>query len=131
MKKLALLVFLLIPTIAESQTVINPTRAQFNPSADHNTVENGVTIVTGYELQIFPASGTTPIRTVNLDKPVPDAGNVIVIDIQQLVVSLPVGTYTAKVLAKGPGGETASESSNSFQVAVRPPTAPTNLVITK
>lgn len=127
----ALAVVLLVPAFAYGQPVINPTRAQFTASVDHNAVENEVAVVSNYELRIFPLNGTTPIRTLNLNKPTPDATNTIVVTITSTVSTLPVGDYIARVATRGPGGEAVSDLSNPFTVAVRPPTAATNLVITK
>ena len=123
--------FLIIPTISYSQVVVNPTKAIFTASVDHNTTENGVDIITSYELRIYTLSGTIPLKTMNLNKPNPDFNNVIEVNISSTVVTLPVGDYVARVAAKGPGGENNSEISNTFQVAVRPPTAPTKVQIIK
>lgn len=126
-----LILLLMIPTSAYAQVVINPTKAIFVASADHNVVENEVPVVTNYELRIYVAGGTVPLRTLNLNKPTPDTNNEITVTISTLVASLPVGDYFGKVAAKGPGGEAVSEPSNPFTVAVRPPTAPTTLRFTK
>lgn len=132
MKRLpAVAIFLLISTSAYAQLVVNPTKAIFVASSDHNAVENEVPLVTNYELRIFVTGGTTPIRTLNLSKPAPDANNEITVSITSFVASLPVGDYFGKVAAMGPGGEAVSEASNPFTVAVRPPTAPTTLRFTK
>jgi hypothetical protein len=132
MKKFVFVLFLLFPVAAEAQTlVINPTRAEFNASVDHNATENETALVTNYELRVFAAGGTVPVRVLNLAKPTPDANNLITADIVTLVRSLPVGDYFATVAAKGPGGESISSPSNPFQVTVRAPVAPTNLRVTK
>jgi hypothetical protein len=132
MKRVFFVLFLLlVPSTVFAQLVINPTKAQFTPSADHNTVENGVALVSNYELRIFQSGSTVVFKTVNLDKPAPDATNTITVSITSTIASLPLGDYFATVAAKGPGGEAVSDPSNPFQVAARPPTAPTNLRITK
>jgi hypothetical protein len=121
----------LIPSIVEGQVVINPTKAQFVASVDHNVIENTVPIVTSYELRIFLPNGTNPMKTFGLSKPTPDANNIIVVTITEVLATLPIGEYTAKVATIGPGGEAISLASNPFQVTVRAPVAATGLIITK
>lgn len=118
-------------TFVQAQTVINPTTAVFNASADHNVVENGINLVSNYELRVYRINETIVVKTLNLNKPTPDATNTIISDITSFVLSLVVGDYYATVVAKGPGGESVSAPSNPFQVSVRIPAAPTNLRITK
>jgi hypothetical protein len=132
MKKILLAItFLLIPASVLAQPVINPTTAAFTASVDHNVVENGVSLVSNYELRIFTTGGTVPVRVQNLNKPTPDATNTITASITSVVTALPLGEYYATVAAKGPGGESVSAPSNPFSVAARVPAAPTNLRITK
>lgn len=132
MKKLLLIAILvLFPAIASAQVVVNPTKAQFTASVDHNVVENGVALVTSYELRIFQPDGNTFVRALNLNKPTPDATNTIIVTISTVTTSLPIGDYVARVAARGPGGETVSELSNPFSVTARPPAAPTKVLITK
>lgn len=130
-KTLFTLIFILFPVVLFAQPVINPTTAEFVASVDHNVVENGASVVASYELRVFAADGVTLVRALNLNKPTPTAANLIIVTITTLMAALPIGDYVARVAAKGPGGETLSALSNPFQVAVRPPTAPTNLRITK
>ena len=125
------LFILLVPSTLYAQLVVNPTKAVFTPSTDHATVENEVPLVTNYELRVFIPNGTVPLRTLNLNKPAPDANNEITVTITSLIASLPVGEYFATVAAKGPGGEAVSTPSNPFTVVARAPTAPTTLRITK
>ena len=128
---LSIVALLLVPSTVYGQLVVNPTKAIFNPSTDHATIENEVPLVTNYELRIFIPNGTVPIRVLNINKPDPDANNDITVSITALIASLPVGEYFATVAAKGPGGEAVSTPSNPFTVVARPPTAPTTLRITK
>lgn len=132
MRKLVVaLVLLLVPTTVFAQVVVNPTKAQFTASVDHNVTENETALVTNYELRIFQADGNTFVRALNLNKPTPDAANTIIVTITTVTTSLPLGDYVARVAVRGPGGETVSELSNPFQVSARPPIAPTKLLITK
>lgn len=128
---LAAVLFLLIPSTLYAQVVINPTRAEFVASADHNVVEHEQPLVTSYELRIYQVNGTTPIRIDNLGKPAPDAANKIVVPITTIIAQLAIGDYFGRVAAKGPGGETVSEVSNPFTVTIRAPSAPTSLIFTK
>ncbi len=131
-KLFAVLVFVGLASNAAAQVlVINPTKAEFNASADHNLTENEIALVSSYELRVFVTCATVPLRVLNLAKPTPDANNLIIVDIVSLVRSLPVGDYFATVAVKGPGGESISTPSNPFQVTVRAPVAPTNLRVTK
>lgn len=121
--------FLLLPIAVSAQTpVINPNFAQFTASVDHNTVENTVPLVTSYELRIFQSGGTTPVKLIDLGKPTPDGTNTIVATITTSMKELPPGDYFGRVAAKGPGGENVSASSNPFQIQVRAPAAPINLL---
>jgi hypothetical protein len=135
MKRFMLLSSLLVlgfaGTINGQTLVINPTTATFTASPDHSAVQNTVPLVSNYELRIFQSGGTTPVRTVNLNKPTPDASNVITVSVVSTMALLAPGDYFGQVAAIGPGGEGVSANSNPFQVKPRAPGAPTNLLFSK
>jgi len=111
---------LLLPTLAAAQTVTNPTRAEYSPSADHS-------IVTRYEIGYFLApDAPTPFFTSDLGKPTcsPICQNI-------LPAKPAFGPFWAKVRAYGTqqgGGEIASvwsEPSNPFVLLPLPVSQPT------
>jgi Putative binding domain, N-terminal/Viral BACON domain len=100
---------------AHGQTV-DPRFAEFNPSRDHSAVQNGVPIVSRYDLKFYLLGGSTPVRVVSLGKPAPGPDGVIRVEFLPLLnPPLTVGvTYAARVVAVGPSGSNASAPSNSF-----------------
>ena len=102
---------------AGAQSILDARRVEFSPSPDHAVVDSsGVPLVDGYTMNIFPAGGATPLETVDLGKPAPDADGFIRVDfIALLPVPLTPGlSYEATVSADGPGGSSASGRSNTF-----------------
>jgi len=88
----------------------------FPPSADHNLVVNGSTVVlTSYSYQFLPAVGPA-LPAQSLGKP-PFAA-VITVDVEAYVAALPAGLYRVVVLATGPSG--TSTSVPSVETAVGP-----------
>lgn len=130
-KIILILVFIFLPSFVFAQPVVNPTKVEFQASADHDVMMNSVAILTNYELRIYPIDSTVATRILNLNKPTPDASGKIVVSIVSTIESLPVGNYFSVLAAKGPGGEGVTPPSNPFQVTVRAPAAPTSLQITK
>jgi hypothetical protein len=127
-----MLVLLLLLITAQSTTVINPTMVEFTPSVDHNTSDvTGQPFLTRYELRIFLADGDTFVQPVNLNKPQPDANNLVRLNITDTILALPSGDYSSRVAAIGPGGENVSELSNGFVVDKGLPLSPTSLTIIK
>ena len=94
---------------AAAVTVIAPARtvrAAFAPSADHAAVDS-------YALHVRPAgaaAGASPLKTINLGKPVVINGECAV-DITAAISSLPAGAYVAVVEARSAGGAAASAPS--------------------
>lgn len=124
--------FLLSIRVESIQPVINPRFVEFTPSVDHNSTNvEGIPFLTNYELRIFLADGDTFVMPVNLNKPTPNASNVISVNITDIILSLPSGDYTSRVAAKGPGGENISETSNGFAVDKGVPMSPSVLTIIK
>ena len=109
---------LLASQVAAAQTiVIDPTTAEFGPSADHDRVsDDGTAFVDYYELQIFAPDATQPTFVVNLGKPAPQADGLIRVELAGLLspAPLPDVEYVARVAAKGPAGTSVSDLSNPF-----------------
>ncbi len=104
-----------------AQTV-NPTRAEFGASADHNAVANGVPVVSGYQLELFLIGAQAPFQTVPFGKPSVDPDGVIRLTLSSILVPLPTAgiNYSATVAAVGPGGLGRSAPSNTFTWAAPP-----------
>jgi len=108
-----LILFLFLASSVSAQTVLNPTKVIFIPSADHNATVDGVPLVARYELRHFLVGATSPVSVQDLGKPTPDAGNQCTV----LFTALPISStnkYFAKVAAIGPTGEGVSEASNNY-----------------
>ena len=110
---LAMLTFFAFTSPASAQ-VVNPTAVEFDASADHNAVVLTTPVVTNYELRIFKQTTPTVVdKRLNLAKPTPVAGKIIVIN-KAFFDSLTVGEYIAKVAAIGPAGEGESTATAPF-----------------
>lgn len=104
---IAFLFTVLTPVVMHGQTLPNPTGAEFTASPDHATI-------TSYEIGWFLGGATSPVSTVDLGKPTPNASNVCTVVIN--VMPLPFNEYTAKVRAKaGTVYSEWSDPSNPFQ----------------
>ena len=101
---------------ATAQTVVDPTTAEFQPSADHSVTSDGIPLVTSYLLRFFPAGSSTPSHSMDIGKPAPDPDGLIRFRFtSELPTPLVPGiTYEARVSAVGPGGSAASLVSNPF-----------------
>lgn len=117
-------------TFSSLQTVTNPSTAEFVASTDHNAVENGVSLVTSYRLDVLDASNVVK-SSRDIGKPTPAATTNLITYTQlaSMLTSVPQGTYTARIYAVGPGGDNGSAPSNPFSVAVRKAAAPSSLVV--
>ncbi len=105
--KVWLCLVLLWPVTLSAQTVINPTKVEFTPSADHGAMKiDGSAVVTSYEFSAVAMNSTGAIAlTVDLAKPSPDpATGKILTTVTQLSTMTPNTLYTATILAKGPDG---------------------------
>src|SRR5437879_9492410 len=94
-------------TSATAQTTIDPTKAQFTASVDHNaTLPDGTPVVQSYQLELYLQGASSPFQTANLGKPVPDGTNTITVDLTSVFVGWPLpGTvYESDISAVGPGG---------------------------
>ncbi len=104
------LVLVAVPCVA--QTTLNPTKAEFIASADHDAMFGGVALVTRYELRHYVVGTTTPVAVFDLGKPTPNGDNLIVATFPPLAPSMT--TYFARVYTIGPEGESASPDSNQY-----------------
>lgn len=93
--------------------VTNPTHVSFTASVDHAVID-------GYELDILRPDGSV-LQTLNLGKPVPDAGNLCTVDLNVQPVAFGLG-YSVQVRAKA--GSIASENAPSVNTFDRRPGKP-------
>ncbi|HEY7285056.1 MAG TPA: BACON domain-containing carbohydrate-binding protein, partial [Vicinamibacterales bacterium] len=118
--------FVLLPAVLHAQSITDPRRVEFTPSADHTAVDgSGNPIVQSYSLQIYLSGGSTPIVTVPLGKPALDTDGMIRVDFVSLLSTPLTGgiVYEGRVSAIGPGGSSTSLPSNTFSFTA--PCAPT------
>jgi hypothetical protein len=110
----------LIVRPATAQTIV-----QFSPSPDHyRLLSNGTPAVESYNLFFYQVGSLTPLGTVNLGKPSPDATGLIRVDISSIILSSWSGGsissglgYEVSVAAVGSGSTVWSNRnypSNSF-----------------
>jgi hypothetical protein len=107
----------LVPSYASAQATVNPTRALFNASADHNATDGaGTPLVQSYDIGLYIVGASQPFQTVSIGKPTPDGTGTISVDMTAAFVGWPiVGTnYVADVAARGSGGVSRSTLSNTF-----------------
>jgi hypothetical protein len=123
------LVLTLVAGTAWAQPVRNPTRLEFVASPDHAaTFPDGSAVVERYEFEIYLLGASSPMTTVNLGKPTPDASGKVTATPSELL-GLPVNqTFEARVAAIGPGGAGRSAPSNPFYRA-GPPRPATGVVL--
>jgi hypothetical protein len=56
-----------------AQSIVDPRVVEFSPSPDHDALgANGQPLVTRYDLEIYLATSSTPLRTIPLGKPAPE-----------------------------------------------------------
>ena len=106
---------------AHAQTVVDPNYVEFTASPDHNVLENnGAPRVTRYDLLLYAAGSTSPLRTVSLGRPQPDSAGTIRLGLGSILNPLPAGgtTYEVRIAAVGTGGSSSSNASNGFSYQV-------------
>lgn len=115
---LVLMGLLGMPALALAQT--NPTSLVFTASPDHAIVVNGTPVLTRYDVVVKDGQGAT-VATVPLGKPTPAApvppatiGDITVPATPMNAALTRSGTYTATLVAVGPGGSTSSVPSDPF-----------------
>lgn len=112
----------LAPIPARGQTVVDPTTAEFSPSADHSALDNGVPIVNAYELGFYLIGAAQPFQVLPLGKPAPQGDGLIRVVFTGLMGAVPTPgiNYEARVSAVGPGGVGTSAPSNQFSFTAPP-----------
>jgi len=114
---IAALTLLISAAAASAQTVVDPQRAEFDPSPDHDAVaSDGGAIVKSYSLVIYQSGTTKALQTLNLGKPAPDVDGKIRVAFVSLLRPAPAPgvLYVARVGATGPGGTGYGDLSNTF-----------------
>jgi hypothetical protein len=108
---------------ARAQAVVDPTTVEFNPSADHDALNDGVPIVSSYELGFYQVGATEPFQVMSLGKSDPDPDGKIRVVFTGLMGTVPTPgiNYEARVSAVGPGGVGTSDTSNAFSFSEPPP----------
>ncbi len=102
----------------QAQSVVDPTMAEFIPSADHNTVSNGIAAVSKYDLGFYLVGAAQPFQVASLGKPTPAADGLIHVSLSSLPLPSPGIVYESRVFAVGPGGSVPSTVSNTFMFSV-------------
>ena len=93
------LVAILCPVAAGAQSIVDASRVEFTPSAEHNAVDpDGTPVVSTYSLRLFVAGGVTPVETVDLGKPALDPDGFIRINFVSRLVTPPKPGETTKVI---------------------------------
>src|SRR6266542_6366854 len=123
---------LAIASAVSAQSITDGRRVQFTPSADNDAVDatTGAALVQSYALKLFVAGTTTPVQTLYLGKPTPEADGMIRLDFVSLVSTplTPGVIYEAVVEAIGPSASADSTRSNTFafSAACTPTISPTS-----
>jgi len=101
-----------------AQNVVDGGRVEFQPSVDHDTVVDGVAVLSSYTLNLYVAGSSTVVSTANLGKPTAESDGFIRVSYLPLLTTpLQVGvTYEARVAANGPSGSSESAVSNTFSL---------------
>lgn len=98
----------------------NPSAVTFGPSADHNLVSGGITVLTRYNALFKRVSDGVLVTTKDCGKPALAS---------TLTCTLPSNlppntTLTVTMQASGPGGNTLGPVSNQFIIVINPPGPP-------
>ena len=113
-----LAVVLATASVSTAQSIIDGRRVEFTPSANHDAVDpaTGAAIVQSYSMQLFVAGSATPVQTLYLGKPTPEADGMIRLDFVSLLSTplTPGVIYEAVVEAIGQVGTGVSARSNTF-----------------
>ncbi len=91
-----------VPSVQQPPTSTTPQGVVFHASPDH------ATLVTSYRLDVFAATASpstaTPIASIGVGKPSPDANGDITVVVPEFFSALPAGTYQLTIVAIGTGG---------------------------
>jgi hypothetical protein len=88
----------LLPQGAFAQATVNPTKASFDPSPDHNATNgDGTPVVQSYQLGFYLVGASAPFQTNNLGKPTPGGTGTITVDLTSMLIGWPVpGTIISR-----------------------------------
>jgi hypothetical protein len=114
---------LLLFSAAVSAQITDPRIVEFQPSADHDRMEDGRPIIDRYALEFYLVGVGIVLQSVDLGKPAPEADGFIRVDFGGRLGVWPAAgpIYEARVVAIGFAGSSASALSNSFTFPSRPP----------
>ena len=128
----AALLFLSMAAAASAQSITNPTRIEFSPSAPPNAldVRTGTPLVQRYTLDIYRSGSATIVQRVDLGKPAPDADGMIRVNFLALLTApLSTGVVDEAVVNAVGSVETASSGRSdtfAFSAACTPAISPTS-----
>ncbi len=117
---LTILLVLAVAVSASAQSITNPTKVEYEPSADHAQM-------TKYVVGFFLVGATNPVQVVDLPIVAPDPGTGKITQTMPFA-SLTFGTYVAKL--KSVAGSVEGEWSEPSNEGVRAP-LPANAPIVK
>ena len=114
----AALLFLSMATVAAAQSITDPVRIEFTPSAapDQLDVRTGTPMVLKYTLDIYLAGSPTIVQTADLGNPLPDPDGMIRVGFVSLLTPPLTGgvVYEAVVDAVGSVQTVSSARSETF-----------------
>jgi hypothetical protein len=104
----------------------DPHVIEFEPSPDHNRVENGIPLVDRYWLEFYVAGSGAVLQAIDLGKPTADGDGIIRVDFGGRLGPWRASgiVYEARVVAAGIGGLGPSGATNTFTFPTAPPPAP-------
>jgi Viral BACON domain/Putative binding domain, N-terminal len=110
------------PAAARAQDIVDARRVEFTPSVDNDVLSGSTPVVTNYSLAVFVAGDATPVETVNLGKPAPDADGLMRVDFVALLRSqlTPGVVYETALSTVGPGG-TSDPAARTNTFSYSPP----------
>jgi hypothetical protein len=101
------------PRQSSSRMPRDPTALTFTPSPDHDAVDADGPRVLKYLIDFSPIEGLGTAKTVDIGKPVPQAG---VIQVALAPLGLVPGRYMARVRVLGPTSSSVSAMVGPFQL---------------
>jgi len=114
------------PLLLAQTPVTAASGVSFVPSADHGANNaDGTPVVSNYEWRYVPGAGCQPVPAVDIGKPAPVAGSILVKPLAGMGTLTANCNYTGVIVAVGPGGEGVSTPSDPFVRSVaKAPAAP-------
>lgn len=89
---------------SSSTSSSGPWQLQFTASTDHATLDH-------YQLEIYALTGFLPVVSKNIGKPAVNAVGDCAVDVNSLILALPIGQYTVVVKSVATIGSSASSPS--------------------